>query len=552
MTGVLYAFLLIIWWPILCFGFPRRGVNRALRSTESRILTISQWFWGLASFRLLADGDNVFVAVGGGYILSATIFFSLWRPRQLKRTFAELAKRRDMAPVPRAVLSGGHPDRRAISHNPIGRSYLSRTPEGMHVTVEPVVYARRGHKFVLYRLGIEIPGLPDDISLLPYPWKGSKPLPGEVRKLHPAFRLVSGSGASALALMCSAEVLDAVDHHIGERHPAGFRDEGPTLINRTIELTVPPDVGALERGLDELIELARLLDPQGKSVSDGLLDNLRHPNAEFQRLSFNALLTISSDVQSKLSTLELGLAHENDEIRITAAAHLPLEAYSELVGFVESGSPRHQARAMSVLRENYSWDQLEEVSRVALESANESLVTEAILACGKSADPELIPTVAAFLGDEPKLAAVAAQALKALGPSAESVLVQALTRTELEIIEAIVTTLGEIGGRDTVVALRQLASREDLPRRLSVLAQRTAEGISKDLEGEHGRLSLAECDVNDGRLSIADHEGALSFDVPQKNRAGEAKAREVMVMEDSPAEEQNVDRPAVERAMDDK
>ena len=217
MTGVLYAFLLIIWWPILCFGFPRRGVNRALRSTESRILTISQWFWGLASFRLLADGDNVFVAVGGGYILSATIFFSLWRPRQLKRTFAELAKRRDMAPVPRAVLSGGHPDRRAISHNPIGRSYLSRTPEGMHVTVEPVVYARRGHKFVLYRLGIEIPGLPDDISLLPYPWKGSKPLPGEVRKLHPAFRLVSGSGASALALMCSAEVLDAVDHHIGEQ-----------------------------------------------------------------------------------------------------------------------------------------------------------------------------------------------------------------------------------------------------------------------------------------------------------------------------------------------
>ena len=529
MAVILFVILFMFWWPFLCLGFPRWAHKKALTPTETRLLSVFAWIWGLASFRLIADGHYGLVSFVGGAILSTAVILLFWRPSHLKNTFELMAHRLGMTRGPIALLSGGHPELRSNALNPIARAYSSYTAHGIRYTIEPVVGARKRYKYLLYRLGIRVPGIPYDISLLPSLWRGSKPLAAEIRELHPAFQFVSGSGASALAIMSSAEILDAVEEHFGDRRPKGFRGEGPTLIGGTIELTVRANTHELERGLDVLSKLAEKLHPRDKTVPQLLVKNLDHSDPAFQRLSFNALLTIYADVQNKLDLLKRGLAHGNDDIRITAATHLPREAFDELTWFVESGKPRHQARAMAVVRENYPWHRFRELAETALESDNESLVAEAIRAHGTSNDPSLVAVIVPFLGGDSILARASVEALRALGPSAEPHLITALQRPEVEIVEAVVYALQEIGGRDSVVALTQLEQRNDLPHALRKEAIVAAETIKSGLTGDHGRLSLTEIGVSEGQLSVAEDEGALSV----AEHGGETEAEQKVAEERS-------------------
>ena len=503
-------FMVFVLWPFLCVLVPRRGGKWAFKPTETRALTIWAWSWGLGAMVLLSrDLDVLFVGVGCVALL-VVAFLRFWRPARLKTTFQLLARRRGMKQAPAALLSGGHPSLRTNAVNPIKRSYNRYSENGIRHTIEPVVTARKRYKHVLYRLGIRIPGIPYNISFLPFPWRGSKPLAREIRSLHPAFEFVSGSGASALAIMNTPEILDAVEQHFGDRCPRGFRGEGPTLIGGTIELTVRADTKELEHGLDVLSELAQKIYRNEKSVPQLLLENVGHDDPAFQRLSFNALLTIYRDVQTKVELLRRGLAHPNDDIRITAATHLPREAFDELVSFVESGKPRHQARAMAVIHQNYPWERFGDLASAALDSSNETLVAEAIRGHRKCGDPTKVALIAPFLRSSSAMARAAADALGALGPTAEPHLVQALERPEVEVVEAVVATLQQTGGRDAAVALNELAHREDLPNALRRDAAAAADTIKKDLVGDRGRLSLVEIAPHEGQLSVAEDEGALA------------------------------------------
>ncbi len=275
----------------------------------------------------------------------------------------------------------------------------------------------------------------------------------------------------------------------------------------------------LSRTLPVLFDAARRLRRPSDIVAR-LAHNARTDRSDrARRENLLCLARDYPDAETTRETIRAACTDPSSEVRVRAAVALGEEGRPVLLALVrdpdEDDLPT--ARALATLGDRLATDEVGTLLGHALRAHRMETARECLLRLGRHGDEGAVAAIAKVMAvDRGPLAVAAAQALAKSGrPEAEAPLLAALAHGSPELRREAATALGRVGSPASVLALKDIESRDadDATRRA---ARQAVAAIQSRLPGASaGQLSLASTDA--GALSLAEDEsGRLSLDQPRK------------------------------------
>jgi HEAT repeat protein len=227
-------------------------------------------------------------------------------------------------------------------------------------------------------------------------------------------------------------------------------------------------------------------------------------------------LWVLAMIQDTSAASAVAAAGADDRHRDTAVAALEAmgaAAGVALVSSLPSLSPGGRATAIRALARLREWSAVSPLSTLAASGDPDERVM-ALEALGELGDPSAVPLLATLLGEE-MVAAAAARAMTTIGRrDASAVRDEVHRRMAKGPTPLLVRLLGEIGGPEDMVALRQAAGSPDAPIRVAAIEAMAALRLAAG--GELVAHRLAD---EDAAVRAAAARALAVFDMPETRRA---------------------------------
>jgi hypothetical protein len=275
--------------------------------------------------------------------------------------------------------------------------------------------------------------------------------------------------------------------------------------------------------------LPRLLDAgrrfsQPPDIPRRLAENVRRdPETRVRLQSLLCLIREHPGEAETAEAIRAACLDPSPEIRLQAAKELGPEGHDVLLKIAESlVDDVLCADAVSALGPDLSFEPAKTILDRALDSRHLQTARACVEAFGQNGAAAVSPLVRVLKSESKELAAVAIQALEAIGSPAERLLILTLQRREERDLRlAAAAALGRVGTAAAVLPLEEVAQRSWVNRELRRAALQAIADIQSRLHGASpgqlslaggaaGQLSLAEAEA--GQLSLAtDPAGELSL-----------------------------------------
>lgn len=266
--------------------------------------------------------------------------------------------------------------------------------------------------------------------------------------------------------------------------------------------------------LPRLLDAGRRFD-QPPNVPRRLAENVRQdPEAGVRFQSLRVLIREHPGEPETAEALHAACSDPSPEIRLQAAKELGPEAHDVLLKIAESlVDDILCAEAVSALGSDLPFEPAKTILDQVLDLRHLQTARACVEALGRSGDAAAVAPLKRVLASEKsELAAVAIQALEAIGSPAERLLILTLQRREERDLRlAAANALGRLGTAAAVLPLEEVAQRSWINRELRRAALQAIADIHSRLHGASpGQLSLAGAET--GQLSlVTDPTGQLSL-----------------------------------------